>query len=93
MRVSSTSFLLIVMVISIVVFSFIPQGWSFAGKALPPYPDPGHRGDFLRAAPFLREVAGHPLVGAMVLPGLLLQRLTVREPDNAQIEGRPYRDE
>ncbi|MBZ0157631.1 MAG: DUF1385 domain-containing protein [Alphaproteobacteria bacterium] len=82
-----TSFLLIVMVISIIVFSFIPQHWSFAGKALSRLilipAIAGISYEVLRSS---AKMQGNPLVGLMILPGLLLQRLTVREPDNAQIE-------
>lgn len=82
-----TSFLLIVMVISIVVFSFIPQSWSFAGKALSRLVlIPAIAGISYELLRFSARWQDNTLVGLMVLPGLLLQRLTVREPDNAQIE-------
>lgn len=82
-----TSFLLIVMVISILVFSTIPQTWSFAGKAasrlvLIPL-IAGVSYEVLRLSAKMKH---NPLMGVVVLPGLLLQRLTVREPDAAQIE-------
>lgn len=82
-----TSFLLIVMVISILVFSFIPQSWSFLAKALSRLvlipAIAGISYEILRLSARLKD---NPIMGVMVLPGLLLQRLTVREPDNAQIE-------
>jgi len=28
----------------------------------------------------------HPMVGAIILPGLLLQRMTAKEPDDSQLE-------
>jgi uncharacterized protein YqhQ len=82
-----TSFLLIVMVISILVFSFIPQSWSFAGK-------------FLARVVLIPLIAGlsyetlklsaktsHTALGrAIVWPGLMLQRLTTREPDEGQVQ-------
>jgi len=82
-----TSFLLIVMVVSILVFSFIPQSWSFSYK-------------FLSRLVFIPLIAGssfellklsakwdhHPLMHFMITPGLMLQRLTTREPDDAQLE-------
>lgn len=82
-----TSFLLIVMMISILMFLFIPQQWSFAGKlaarlALLPLLA-GISYEVLR---FSAKLKDNPVIGLLVLPGLLLQRLTVREPDNAQIE-------
>ncbi len=82
-----TSFLLIVMVISILVFSFIPQKWPFIEKAasrmiLIPL-IAGISYEMLR---FSAKMKDNPIVKLMVFPGLLLQRLTVREPDNSQIE-------
>lgn len=82
-----TSFLMIVMVVSILVFSFIPQSWPFLYK-------------FLSRIVFMPIIAGssfellklsakwdhHPLMHFMITPGLMLQRLTTREPDDAQLE-------
>jgi uncharacterized protein YqhQ len=82
-----TSFLLIVMVISILIFSFIPQQWPLLSKAasrliLIPL-IAGISYEMLR---FSAKMKNNPLIGLMVLPGLLLQRMTVREPDESQIE-------
>jgi uncharacterized protein YqhQ len=82
-----TSFLLIVMVISIFTFSFIPQEWSFIYK-------------FFARLILIPLIAGlsyellklssrmeHNLImHILIQPGLLLQRLTTREPDESQIE-------
>jgi uncharacterized protein YqhQ len=82
-----TSFLLIVMVVSILAFSFIPQNWPFLQK-------------FLSRIVLIPLIAGlsfellklsskwshHPLMHMFIFPGLLLQRLTTREPDEAQLE-------
>lgn len=80
-----TSFLLIVMVTSIFVFSFIPQSWPFLYK-------------FLSRVVFLPLIAGlsyelqrlsaglKGVLRFLVMPGLFLQRLTTREPDAAQVE-------
>jgi uncharacterized protein YqhQ len=82
-----TSFLMIVMVVSILVFSFIPQHWPFIYK-------------FLSRIIFIPLIAGssfellklsakwehHPVMHLMITPGLMLQRLTTREPDDAQLE-------
>lgn len=82
-----TSFLLIVMVISIIIFSFIPQTWAFiekAGSRLVLMPViAGLSYEILR---FSSKKKNNPIVGLMVSPGLLLQRLTVKEPDDMQIE-------
>lgn len=82
-----TSFLLIVMVISILVFSFVPQTWPFWGKFLSrliliPL-IAGISYELLRLSAKMRE---HSLIHLMILPGLLLQKLTTREPDDSQIE-------
>lgn len=82
-----TSFLMIVMVVSILVFSLIPKAWPFLFK-------------FLSRILLVPVIAGssyellklsdrwhrHPVVHMLVYPGLLLQRLTTREPDEAQLE-------
>jgi uncharacterized protein YqhQ len=82
-----TSFLLIVMVVSILTFSLIPQTWSFLNK-------------FLSRLVFIPLIAGfsfeilklssrmktNPLIHMLIQPGLLLQNLTTKEPDDNQIE-------
>ncbi len=82
-----TSFLLIVMLVSIVIFSLIPKLWPFYLKA-------GARVVFLPliagvSYELLRWSAKNdrsPLVRMVIAPGLALQRLTTREPDDSQIE-------
>ncbi len=82
-----TSFLLIVMLVSIVVFSMIPKLWPFYFKA-------GARVVLLPliagiSYEFLKWSAKHDqsrLVRLIIAPGLALQRLTTREPDAGQIE-------
>lgn len=82
-----TSFLLIVMIISIVVFILIPQHWTFLEKLfsrilLVPI-IAGLSYEILRVSVRLSEKG---ILGLIIQPGLLLQRLTVREPDDSQIE-------
>lgn len=82
-----TSFLLIVMLVSIAVFSLIPKLWPFYLKA-------GSRIFLLPmiagiSYEFLKWSAAndrHPLVKMIITPGLYLQRLTTREPDDSQLE-------
>lgn len=82
-----TSFLLIVMLVSIAVFSVIPKLWPFYLKA-------GSRVILLPliagiSYEFLKWSAkndNHPLVKMVITPGLALQRLTTREPDDSQLE-------
>ncbi len=82
-----TSFLLIVMLVSIAVFSLIPKLWPFYLKAasrvvlLPLIAGISYE--------FLKWSAKHeanPLVRLLIGPGLALQRLTTGEPDDAQLE-------
>jgi uncharacterized protein YqhQ len=82
-----TSFLLIVMLVSIVIFSCIPKLWPFYFKA-------GSRIVLLPliagvSYEFLKWSAKNDqstLVRLIIAPGLALQRLTTREPDDSQIE-------
>jgi uncharacterized protein YqhQ len=82
-----TSFLLIVMLVSIVIFSLIPKLWPFYMKA-------GARVVLLPliagvSYEFLKWSAKNdhsPLVKLIIAPGLALQRLTTREPDDNQLE-------
>ncbi|GAB4390920.1 MAG: DUF1385 domain-containing protein [Thermodesulfovibrionales bacterium] len=82
-----TSFLLIVMVTSILVFSFVPQPWPFLYKFLARLVliplIAGLSFEFLKFTARRKE---NPLVALAALPGLALQRLTTREPDDAQIQ-------
>jgi len=82
-----TSFLLIVMLVSILVFSLIPKMWPFYLKG----------GARIFLLPIIAGVSyeilkwtakhdGHALVKMVISPGLALQRLTTREPDDSQIE-------
>jgi uncharacterized protein YqhQ len=82
-----TSFLLIVMLVSILVFSLIPKLWPFYLKG----------GARIVLLPLIAGLSyevlkwsakhdGNRLVRLMITPGLALQRLTTREPDDSQIE-------
>ncbi len=82
-----TSFIFIVLVISIMVFSLIPNTWSFTLKAL----------SRVILLPLIAGVSYEILkisakwqsnfIGKLlVLPGMLFQRITTREPDGSQIE-------
>lgn len=82
-----TSFLLIVMVVSIIVFSLIPKLWPFYLKALSRVVllplIAGISYEFLK---WSASNGSHPLVELAVGPGLALQRLTTGEPDDEQLE-------
>jgi len=82
-----TSFLLIVMVVSILVFALIPHHLSFGYKVasrvvLIPF-IAGVSYEIIRFADRKRESRG---IQYFIKPGLWLQRLTAREPSEAQIE-------
>ena len=82
-----TSFLLIVMLVSIVIFSLIPKLWPFYLKA-------GSRVILLPliagvSYEFLKWSAKNDqasLVKLIIAPGLSLQKLTTRVPDDSQLE-------
>ena len=82
-----TSFLLIVMLVSIAVFSLIPKAWPFIWKALSRVVllplIAGISYEFLK---WSAKHDQHPLVKLVIAPGLALQRLTTREPDDDQLE-------
>ena len=82
-----TSFLLIVMLVSIAVFSLIPKLWPFylkAGSRIVLLPlIAGISYEFLK---WSAKNDGNPLVRLIIAPGLALQRLTTREPDDSQLE-------
>jgi len=82
-----TSFLLIVMVVSILVFALIPHhvpfGYKVASRVvLIPF-IAGVSYEIIRFADRRRESRG---IQYFIKPGLWLQRLTAREPSEAQIE-------
>ena len=82
-----TSFLMIVMVVSILVFSLIPQSWPFVYKFLSRIVCmPLIAGSSFELLKLSAKWDHHPLMHAMITPGLMLQRLTTREPDDAQLE-------
>ena len=82
-----TSFLMIVMVVSILVFSFIPQQWPFLYKFLSRIVlIPLIAGSSFELLKLSAKWDHHPVMHFMIMPGLMLQRLTTREPDDAQIE-------
>lgn len=82
-----TSFLLIVMVISILIFILIPQEWTFIEKLLSRILlIPVIAGISYEILKLSAKMSHNNILRLITLPGLLLQRLTVREPDNSQIE-------
>lgn len=82
-----TSFLLIVMALSIIVFSFIPQHLPFYYKFLSRIVlIPLIAGLSYEALKLSAKFEKNPVMRWMIMPGLALQRLTTREPDQSQIE-------
>ena len=82
-----TSFLLIVMVMSMFVFSFIPNEWLFVDKLLSRFflipLIAALSYEFIR---FSANYSRNPVVKSMIVPGLLLQKITTRPPSDEQIE-------
>jgi uncharacterized protein YqhQ len=82
-----TSFLLIVMVISIFTFSFIPQDWIFLYKFLSRIIlIPLIAGLSYEILKLTAKMKHNVFMHLLIQPGLFLQRLTTREPDEDQIE-------
>lgn len=82
-----TSFLLIVMVMSILVFSFVPQSWHFIYKFLSRLVlIPLIAGLSFELLKLSAKMSENPIIRLMIYPGLMLQRLTTREPDESQLE-------
>jgi len=82
-----TSFLLIVIALSIMLFSLIPGTWPLWAKGvsrivlLPVIAGLGY--EFLR---YSAKKRGHPVIELLIQPGLWLQKLTTREPSDDQLE-------
>jgi uncharacterized protein YqhQ len=82
-----TSFLMVVMVLSIMLFSLIPGAWPLWAKAasrvvlLPLIA--GLSYEFIK---YSAKKRGSSVMEALIYPGLLLQRLTTREPSDDQLE-------
>ncbi|RJQ14184.1 MAG: DUF1385 domain-containing protein [Nitrospiraceae bacterium] len=82
-----TSFLLIVMMLSILVFSMIPKDWHFTEKFLArlvliPF-IAGLSYEFIK---FSSKRMKNPFIRFAAAPGLWLQKLTTGEPSHDQIE-------
>ncbi len=82
-----TSFLMVVMVLSIMLFSLIPGSWPLWAKAasrivLMPL-IAGLSYEFIK---YSAKKRGSKVIEALILPGLWLQRLTTREPSDDQLE-------
>ena len=81
-----TSFLLIVVVVSILVFAFVglhPLWWRFVSRMLLM---PFVAGIAYEILKFSSRHLESPWLRWLIVPGLLLQKLTTREPDDAQLE-------
>ncbi len=82
-----TSFLIAVIALSILVFSLIPGSWPLWAKGLsrlvllPLIAGLGY--EFIK---YSATKCKHPVIKALMQPGLWLQRLTTREPSDDQIE-------
>lgn len=81
-----TSFLLIVVVVSILVFAFLglqPLWWRFLSRILLMPLVAGIAYEILK---FSARHLESPWLHWLVVPGLLMQRLTTRQPDDDQLE-------
>ena len=81
-----TAFLLVVMFVAIVVFAFIgrePLWWLITSRVILVPAIAAVSYEVIRLSGLYQ---GSPLVRLIAVPGLFLQRLTTREPDDDQIE-------
>ncbi|MDR0453551.1 MAG: DUF1385 domain-containing protein [Deferribacteraceae bacterium] len=82
-----TSFLLIVMIVAIIIFSMIPKDSAFiiklASRILFLPVIAGVSYEILKLS---GKYSGNVIVKMLITPGLWLQRLTTREPDDSQLE-------
>ena len=82
-----TSFLLIVMVLSILVFAQIPHAWPFWGKGLSRIVLlPVIAGLSYELLKFGDKYRKSKVFRMFLFPGLMLQKLTTREPTDDQLE-------
>ncbi len=82
-----TSFLLIVLMLSILVFSLIPNEWSFLEKLLSRIVlIPLIAGLSYECIKFSSKKMNNPFIRIMAMPGLWLQKLTTGLPSRDQIE-------
>ena len=82
-----TSFLLFVMVVSILVFSLVPASYPFWAKALSRIVFlPLIAGISYELIRFTARFPRSPLVKPLIWPGLAFQLLTTREPDDTMLE-------
>jgi uncharacterized protein YqhQ len=82
-----TSFILIVLTLSIIVYTFVPKQpdfWQNLTLRIAFLPlIAGISYEYLKLS---AKYAGNFLVKAMIAPGLWFQRLTTKEPDDSQLE-------
>jgi uncharacterized protein YqhQ len=82
-----TSFLIMVMLLSVLVFSLIPKDWPFIDKFLSRFflmpLIAGMSYEFIK---FSSKRLNNPFVRMMAMPGLWLQKLTTGVPSHDQME-------
>src|SRR5918994_556878 len=81
-----TSFILYVLVLSILVFSLLPIDWWVEAVVSRVIVIPLVAGIGFEFIMWSARNQGNPLVKALIWPGLQLQKLTTREPSDDQIE-------
>ena len=81
-----TSFILYVLVMSILVFSLLPIDWWIEALAARVVVIPLVAGLAFEFIMWSARNQGNPIVRALVWPGLQLQKLTTREPSDDQVE-------
>ena len=81
-----TSFLLVVVLLSVIIFAFLgrpPMVWRIISRVLLIPVIAGISYEFIR---FTADHGDNPLVKTLTVPGMALQTLTTREPDEPMLE-------
>jgi uncharacterized protein YqhQ len=81
-----TSFLLIVMIVSVLVFMFLPRPTSVAERLIRLAFVPLIGGVSYKLIKLSGKKRGSRIARILIAPGLFLQRITTREPDEAQLQ-------
>jgi uncharacterized protein YqhQ len=81
-----TSFILMVMILMILIFTFVGQTGAFMRVIIKILMMPVVAGLAYEVIKFSGRHSGSKLVQVLIAPGMWLQKLTTREPDDAQLE-------
>lgn len=81
-----TSFIILVIGISVVLFSFIVTQFWYYKLLARIILIPVIAGISFELLKFSAKFTGHPIIQMIIYPGLMMQKITTKEPDDEQIE-------